>query len=283
MPGEFAVKLYNGLHIYIHDPSHEYVSRMLQANKIWEKNITIFTEYLSKGGVYIDVGANIGYYSLVASRKYEKIYAFEPIPQNYELLQKSLKENGISNVTLIPKCVGKVDDSTTMLTIYPHNMGICRDITATYGSEANVINTNCPSTEFGPVEIISLDTFTYNIQSIDFLKIDVEGFEFEVFKGFMKGLRSQKAKVIVFELSPLYIAKEKCIQMLNLLKINNYYLFDIGVNDSEHNMNNRQCIEITNVDFDMICSNIRQTNILAVTQDRKNDIYKILYGVTPIN
>ena len=61
----------------------------------------VMKDNIKKGDVVIDCGANIGYYSLLFSKLVGdsgKVFAFEPDPTNFSLLQKNLKENNIKNV-----------------------------------------------------------------------------------------------------------------------------------------------------------------------------------------
>ena len=76
---------------------------------IWEKLTTEkFKEVVREGDVVVDLGANMGYFTLLAARlvgKEGKVYAFEPEPINYSLLVKNVELNGYDNVVTVPKAV----------------------------------------------------------------------------------------------------------------------------------------------------------------------------------
>ena len=63
---------------------------------------------IKKGDIVVDLGANIGYYTLILAQlvgEFGHVYAFEPEPSNFELLSKNVKENNHNHVTLVQKAV----------------------------------------------------------------------------------------------------------------------------------------------------------------------------------
>jgi FkbM family methyltransferase len=117
---------------------------------------------LREGYVVIDVGANIGIYSVFVSvaKSNGKIYAFEPHPRALERLRINLKKNGIENVQIINKAVWSSD--------------------ADIGFEMNkyTVLSRASEEEISGVRVsaISLDSFVeqYGIERIDILKVDAE-------------------------------------------------------------------------------------------------------------
>jgi len=80
---------------------------------------------VKKGDTVLDIGANIGYYTLIFARLVGdtgKVYAFEPEPRNFEILKKNVETNGYKNVVLVN---GAVSDSDTPLRLFisDTNMG----------------------------------------------------------------------------------------------------------------------------------------------------------------
>jgi FkbM family methyltransferase len=245
-------KLYNGLICNVHNTS-DFISKLIRQSGVWEPNVTYWIEHLSQGGVFLDVGSNIGYCALVASKKYSKVYAFEPVPENWKLLQKSLEDNSIQNVEIIPKCVG--NSESLELTAFADNMGGTRNIQNT--QKQNVSHMKVQSTRL--YEVITLDSFTENIESIDLMKVDVEGHELQVLQGFSKNIT--KCKNILLELSPCSLPVETCIEILNVLKNSGYTIYDIGCCEHGASIKSVGCTKIT--DFTDFVKRIKQTNILA--------------------
>ena len=122
-----------------------------------------------ENSVIIDIGANIGVYSIFACKsKNTKVYAFEPALQNYNLLVENIKLNGLGD-RIIPfkAAVGaKKEKRTIYIGDSPFNS--FHSIDNPYGQEE--------------VECVSLrDVFDENkIQMCDILKMDCEGAEFEI-------------------------------------------------------------------------------------------------------
>ncbi len=82
--------------------------------------------------------------------------------------------------------------------------------------------------KYEKVKQISLDNFinTNSINKINFLKIDVEGYELEVLKGFEKSLKKLNNFWLFIEYSPAYMKKEKALELLDFMK---YYFDDVYI------------------------------------------------------
>jgi FkbM family methyltransferase len=122
------------------------------------------------GTVFFDVGANVGFYTLLASLLVGdngRVFAFEPLPKNIDYLEKHLALNGAKNVTLLKAAVSD------------------------HSGQARFYETSCRATGqisgagSLPVELVSLDDLFLNgaLPLPDYLKIDVEGAEFLVLSG----------------------------------------------------------------------------------------------------
>jgi FkbM family methyltransferase len=168
---------------------------------------------LKEAKVVFDLGANVGYYSLLASRVMGidgKIFAFEPSKRNLDYLNKHLVLNHASNVTIVPAAVA---DSTRSMRLKEGG----------YGGTDSVVE------EGGGYEVAawSLDEFC-NQQGIwpDVLKIDVEGAEMQVLKGAQQLLAEKKPKIL---LSTHSADLEKLC--LELLKSRGYKITSIEANE----------------------------------------------------
>jgi len=161
--------------------------------KCWEHPVTeLLRRALRPGMCFFDVGANIGYYSLIAAARCRQVFAFEPVPSIFQSLQ--------SNVILNPG-----------LKISTHNVALARETAAaTFFVVHDPKNQGLSSLHASPgaqqitVPSKSLDDFLeqQRIERIDVMKVDVEGAEEEVFEGGTKVLSSQTAPDIVFECHP---------------------------------------------------------------------------------
>lgn len=139
-----------------------------------------------EGAVFVDVGANVGYYTLVASKlvgAMGRVYAIEPVPSTATLLRVNVKLNGCSNVVVYEVAAWSTRGSLTLK--IPASM---------YGYASAVREgasvTVCAST---------LDDILQDEASIHLIKIDVEGAELDVLKGAQSVLR--RTRYVVLELS----------------------------------------------------------------------------------
>jgi FkbM family methyltransferase len=254
--------LFNSMVVYTHSQK-DYISKILQTNSVWEPNVTYYLQSLTNKGIFIDVGANIGYFSIMGSELYSHVYSFEPIKENILLFQASVKKNNIKNITIVPQVCGANDGDKLRLTSFPANMGGTRNLEITKKQDVSHLE----SKDQGEFDVITMDTFIKQngITTIDLIKIDVEGYEPNVLNGFIHGIKAHVAKNIIFELSPCSLEASVCTQMLDLLKLNGYFLYDIGVNESGSEIKSSKCSFISDLDFSDYVKTIKQTNILAST------------------
>jgi len=129
--------------------------------------------FLTKDMICVDIGANIGLYTLFMSKRVEKVFAFEPNEQSYIRLLENLQKNNISNVDVIQKAVTDKEGNIFL------NLDEADSAKAYVSKEKKTTN------KFYLVKTISVDQFFFrNTPSkIDYIKIDVEGAEPLVFSG----------------------------------------------------------------------------------------------------
>lgn len=130
----------------------------------------LFAEKVGQGDVVLDIGAHVGFYTLLSSvlvGASGRVFAFEPVPRNLLFLKKHLELNGIANVTVIEAAVS-------------NRSGV------TYFEEKSQSSMGCIS-ETGnlTVNTVTLDEMAMNkqIPAPDYIKIDVEGAEMSVLRG----------------------------------------------------------------------------------------------------
>ena len=86
------------LKMHIHGEQDQFVSRRIREEGIWEPYETsLLLSMLRPGDVFVDVGANIGYFSVLAASVVGDdgaVFAFEPDPDNFRLLRRNVALNG---------------------------------------------------------------------------------------------------------------------------------------------------------------------------------------------
>ena len=188
-----AIVEINGYKMYI-NPHDMVVSKKLVFNNEWEPFETeIFKKEIKSGGVVLDIGANIGYYTLLAAKLVGptgKVYAFEPETANYALLQKNVQANGFANVILEQKAVSK-KGGKLKLYLSEQNKGDHRIYS---GEDAR------PARE---VDTVSLDDYFEGYSGkIDFIKMDIQGAEALALEGMQTLLKKNPRITLVTEFFP---------------------------------------------------------------------------------
>jgi FkbM family methyltransferase len=184
-PWEFKIEGMPGVKAYL-DPTDRVMTPTILVIGNWETAETAwFIRTVKPGDIIVDAGANFGYYTIIGSRlvgEKGKVYAFEPDPTNFELLQKNVRLNGLTNVVLEQKALSN-RKGTLKLYIAGENKGDHRIYQP-------VDESRRPSVE---VEAVRLDEyFKDHKRGIDFLKTDTQGAEGVILEG-MKGLLEGRA------------------------------------------------------------------------------------------
>jgi FkbM family methyltransferase len=188
--------------------------------------------------VFFDIGANIGIYTLLASKHIRKggtVYSFEPSDWAYERLMENLQLNESKNVEVLKIAVSNFTGSKQFY--------ICED--DAYNS---LISTPMKEVQkVVEVKSISIDDFCieHKIVKIDILKIDVEGADYLVLKGAQNILRSDKPPLIICEFNRnisegMTLNKDEFVGFMKELsykffKINGKNLFETDLTDAEAN------------------------------------------------
>lgn len=137
-----------------------------------------------KGGIAVDVGAHVGYFSRLLANRADHVYAFEPDPINYQLLVKNTKS--FRNITPVQSALSDIT-GTASFYIVPDST-FRHSLRAEEGSIESV------------VAVITLDEFMKkNPGVISFVKIDVEGLEEKVLTG-MNEVRERDNPLIIAEM-----------------------------------------------------------------------------------
>lgn len=142
--------------------------------------------------VVLDIGANIGCTALLLGEFSKEVYAFEPSPTTFAFLKSNISRSGLTNIFLQNIGLGAESYEST-LTFAPSNRSGGFVSNQTQASAGHTIE---------KIVIRQLDEFvnSLNLKKIDFVKIDVEGFEGHVLRGATQTLSSCKP-VVVLELN----------------------------------------------------------------------------------
>jgi FkbM family methyltransferase len=148
-------------------------------------------DLLGPRGVAIDIGANIGVWSLLAAERWPgaRIHAFEPVPEVAAHCRRHLALNGLGSIVLNVGAVGAEEGDAAFYAIRTDNTGA-----------SSLIRRREPADEI-TVPVTTLDTYVERerLDRIDVVKVDVEGAERLVFLGGRRTLARADAPAIFFE------------------------------------------------------------------------------------
>ena len=187
----------------------------LMVNKTREVFSTdYFQKIITEDMTIIDIGANIGYYALLESQLASKgeVFAIEPVLGNYNLLRKNIALNNCKNVSTYNFAIGNVDGYLDMY-IYDK----CNWSSFIKNPGGNIINTI-------QVPILTLDEFieSHLTHNPHFIRMDVEGFEYEIMMGSLKTLKTLTSLIICIEMHPNLMSTEKVTAIIKLMKDNGF-------------------------------------------------------------
>jgi FkbM family methyltransferase len=147
----------------------------------------LFFNLVGEGKTFVDIGANVGWYSLTAARHFPHItvHAFEPMPKTFGYLTRNVALNNAVNVKAYNFGFSERNETATFY-YYPEGSG---------NASARNLSGTTSVTEI-PAQVKRLDDVaTLQGLTIDTLKCDVEGAELSVFRGGIETLREQRPAI----------------------------------------------------------------------------------------
>jgi FkbM family methyltransferase len=186
---------------------------------LWEANVTgWFQRTLKAGQVFVDVGANIGYFTLLGGQLVGptgRVVAVEAHPRLAELLRRNVVVNGMHHhVTAWHRAAWS---EATTLQFHQRVHFAANSSVGSVGSSglADLDDTE----EVVDVEAVPLDDLLAALDRVDVMKVDVEGAELQVFTGLDRTLRANPAVTIIFEWSPAQLEAlgDRPVALLDLL------------------------------------------------------------------
>ena len=186
---------------YFHGYTSCVITRELEKNKIWEPFMhEIFDKYITNESIVIEGGCHIGTHTTKLGMIANHVYAFEPYPTSYDLLCKNIEMNNLDNVTILQKGLSKNFDRVKF-----DWTGDKRGNPGGSGLSDNPIGRDHKSpimSEDISVELTTIDSL--DLQNLDFIKLDVEGYEINAIMGGMKTIKKHKPIIVLEDWSDHY-------------------------------------------------------------------------------
>jgi FkbM family methyltransferase len=221
-----------------------------ESGKFESASIDLVKKLVKPGDVVLDIGANIGYYSVILAKAVGvtgKIFAFEPTHWYRTVLERNVEANKLQNITIVP--IG-LSNSAQILDI---------DIFHSSATLHAADDTEKPLSSES-IRLEPLDTFVaaQNFERIDFIKIDVDGHEPKVLEGAREILSKWRPKILL-EVAHLNYLKAgyRADEFYKWLKENDYHIYhEQGLAKIE-----------SQTDFLVLCGNFAYSSNIIICKD----------------
>lgn len=194
----------DGFDLYV--MPNDYVGAGILSSKLYEQHVTsVIRKELRQDDVFLDLGANLGYFTMLASSILTsgKVIIFEPNSQNLQLIYASMLENEARNLVVYPYAVSDAEKILRFVTV---------------GSNGGVIGEYSKGQEYDVLVLsVILDKILKDEPRIDFVKIDIEAHEPFAVKG-MAGLIKKHRPKIVTEFHPWAMRMNNSGEPIDYLK-----------------------------------------------------------------
>jgi len=201
----------------------DFIDQYVYLGAYEKQDLDELTSIMPVGGVFLDVGANIGIYTLAMARaagSSGSVHSFEPNPASFERLRHHVLQNGLANVRLNQLAVGSGEGRAKLNAPTKENSGA-----------ASLLSTNMPARfEARPidVQVISLDAYCRRLTfgRVDVIKIDCQGYELQVLEGASNVLQTFRPRLLLeYDVDWLVAAGASGTQLCSLLKRARYESF----------------------------------------------------------
>lgn len=170
--------------------TNSFIGVELLAKKTLDKEtVVLFDRLLLPSSTVIDAGANFGCYTIYFAKHFgnlSRVFAIEPDEHNLALLKQNVLLNNLKNVNIIPAALGESEGRIDLQMSSDHG------------------HTQIVEAANGHYSRLTLDALleTYNIKTVDLLKIDIEGSELAALYGASHAIKTGKIRNIYIEINP---------------------------------------------------------------------------------
>ena len=210
---------------------HDYIGYEIKAGKVWEPHLhQIFEKYITKNSVVLEGGCHVGTHSIKLSMLSKKLYCFEPLKESNSLLRKNIQRNDCSNTEVFNVALSDREGESYFAWMPLFNLG---------GSGLDDNPMGIPGSgdvqtteqERYPVKTVTIDSL--NLNELDFIKLDVEGYEPKVIEGALETIKKFRPVITLeswsnhFGQTDIEHTKKQFKMLLDL----NYSVEQVGISD----------------------------------------------------
>lgn len=200
------------------------IGRVLAISGVWEPNVTAaFKRALATGDVCLDLGAHIGYYSVLAAKLVGPrghVYAFEPAPRIHRALRINVELNGLENVTAVEVAVGEDEGRAVLYEGPESNSGM-----ATLSPALAAKSPSPPRTVTVAVSPVTSVVPEDQLARVRVVKVDVEWQEIEVLRSLQPLFDLGLPLSIFVEWTPRRAAPEAADELRSLCAAQGFEVF----------------------------------------------------------
>ena len=222
----------------------EHIQQQLFWYGYYEKELgDLLNKIVKPGDVFLDLGANIGYFSLLVATNFPsvKVISFEPVQELFQNMNDNISLNSIKNISTVHAAVGETSEEKELFVAAPDNLGM-----SSFYQPGNY------SGKTERVKVVTIDDWfkTSGLSKMDVIKLDIEGSELAALKGMKEILQKQKP-ILIVEVNPetLSMFNLKPSDIYDYLKQLNFEGFLILENARLEHLNQVEINQTTNILF----------------------------------
>ncbi len=225
IPAELLTTTRDGREFIVNPAPHSYQNVYFLGE--YEPDVTdIISKIVVKGDVCLDIGANIGWYTTLMQKlvgENGKVYAFEPVPVSFSMLERNTKLNSLSaNISINNIALGETEEETEIYLF--ENLPDGHASLAKCGGEKY---------KTFKIQMVTLDSFIEKneIGEINFIKADIEGAELTMLKGAKKIFEQSRPPMLEIEMALATTCKfgylpNDLIEYINAQRAYDFYRID---------------------------------------------------------
>lgn len=183
---DIVLPMQSGMKIYVRNPRNSLIGRTIYRTKSWEYQETrLVSSIIKPGMVVLDIGAEMGYYTIIFSRlvgESGRVFSFEPHPEHRKYLSRNIEINSLHNVKI---CEFGLSDKTGSAFLERN--------------WARIEKVDAPGKRYLEVGMERFDQWWQREGGgrVDFAKIDIEGAELNALLGMKETLREYHPMIVV--------------------------------------------------------------------------------------
>ncbi|MFT5336097.1 MAG: FkbM family methyltransferase [Luteibaculaceae bacterium] len=222
---EIIHTLFNGTRINLDKDNR--LSEFILLDDFEAPELNFCENWVKDDSFFLDIGTNIGLYSVLLAKKVEHVYSFEPHPKVREKLAANLDLNNYTNVTICPFGISNQKDVLTLISNRSY------DAWSSFSAIENLEKvTEIDYTDEMKVDVIPLDKWVDDVfldfSKVGLVKIDVEGWELNVLKGGARVFEKWKPLLLVeFDENNTWSAGYTCSELYRFLVDLGYLMCEI--------------------------------------------------------